>query len=155
VRTHFPPEGTKRAMAQIAACVSRFQATNIRPCGPHAAKAAGRHQQRLLPVRRTAAVREEQQGGAEAGARGESATETLEQWMVANYFPWVKTEEDAGKCLAMLRDKEGRDFNLDKAKTVLESVQADHKKWQRDIPFSLPKRWPGMLLILERSSDRR
>ena len=76
------------------------------------------------------------------------------QWMCLNYRPWIKSEEDATKCLAHLRDKEGREFNLEKAKTVLDSIKADHQKYTPQIPFELPKVWPGFLLILERSSDK-
>ena len=37
-------------------------------------------------------------------------------WMVENYSPWIKTPEDAVKSMAYLREKEGREFNLDKVR---------------------------------------
>ena len=86
------------------------------------------------------------------GADG--AGDLTTQWMCLNYRPWVNSEEDAAKCLAYLRDKEGREFNLEKAKAVLESIKADHQKWKPQIPFELPKQYPGFLLILQRSSDK-
>jgi hypothetical protein len=64
------------------------------------------------------------------------------------------SQEDATKCLKFLRDKEGREFNLAKAKTALDSIKADHQKWSPQIPFKRPTRYPGFLLILERSSDK-
>ena len=62
--------------------------------------------------------------------------------MALNYRPWVKSEADAAKCLNHLREKEGRVFNLDKAKEVLDSVKADHVKFYPNIPFKLPKTLP-------------
>lgn len=92
---------------------------------------------------------------AESGGAGSDGAEDLAlQWMALNYRPWVKSEEDAAKCLNHLREKEGRVFNLDKAKQVLDSVKADHVKFYPNIPFKLPKTYPGFLLILERSSDK-
>ena len=78
------------------------------------------------------------------------------QWMALNYRPWIKSEEDARKCLTHLREKENREFDLAKAKDVLDSIKADHvKQYQQRIPFELPKRYPGFLHILERSSAKR
>ena len=92
---------------------------------------------------------------AESGSAGSDGAEDLAlQWMALNYRPWVKSEADAAKCLNHLREKEGRVFNLDKAKEVLDSVKADHVKFYPNIPFKLPKTYPGFLLILERSSDK-
>ena len=58
--------------------------------------------------------------------------------MALNDRPWVKSEADAAKCLNHLREKEGRVFNLDKAKEVLDSVKADHVKFYPNIPFKPP-----------------
>ena len=85
---------------------------------------------------------------------GETGDDLAHQWMALNYRPWVKSEADAAKCLAHLRATEGRVFDLEKAKVVLESIKADHMKYTPKIPFALPKTYPGFLLILERSSDK-
>ena len=85
---------------------------------------------------------------------GETGDDLAHQWMALNYRPWVKSEADAAKCLAHLRATEGRvALDLEKAKVVLESIKADHMK-HAEIPFALPKTYPGFLLILERSSDK-
>ena len=53
-----------------------------------------------------------------------------------------------------MREKENREFDLAKAKDVLDSIKADHvKQYQQRIPFELPKRYP--MHILERSSAKR
>ena len=92
-------------------------------------------------------------GPSRIRAGSDGAEDLALQWMALNYHPWVKSEADAAKCLNHLREKEGRVFNLDKAKEVLDSVRADHVKFYPNIPFKLPKTYPGFLLILERSSD--
>jgi hypothetical protein len=89
-------------------------------------------------------------------ARSADAESLTHQWMCLNYRPWIKSEEDARKCLAHLEEKENRVFDLERAKEVLDSIKADHvKQYQQRIPFELPKRYPGFLLILERSSAKR
>lgn len=78
------------------------------------------------------------------------------QWMALNYRPWINSESDAEKCLNHLSKTENRVFDLERAKEVLDSVKADHNKQYQDrIPFELPKRYPGFLHILERSSVKR
>jgi hypothetical protein len=93
----------------------------------------------------------------DGSANGElSSTQRTHQWMAVNYQPWVNSPEDAEKCLKHLRDVENREFDLEKAKSVLVLIKADHAKQYRDrVPFALPKRYPGFLHVLERSSVRR
>ena len=75
--------------------------------------------------------------------------------MTANYRPWIKSEEDAVKCLAHIRKTEGLILNVEKAASVLASIKADHEKsTPKDVPFKLPQIYPGFLLILQRSSDK-
>jgi hypothetical protein len=75
-------------------------------------------------------------------------------FMTANYRPWIKSEEDAVKCLAHIRKTEGLILNVEKAASVLASIKADHEKsTPKDVPFKLPQIYPGFLLILQRSSD--
>ena len=83
----------------------------------------------------------------DGSANGElSSTQRTHQWMAVNYQPWVNSPEDA----------ENREFDLEKAKSVLVLIKADHAKQYRDrVPFALPKRYPGFLHVLERSSVRR
>ena len=86
---------------------------------------------------------------------GEALTEeqALVKWMCINYRPWVKDEEGAVKCINFMKEKEGRMIKLEKAKEVMESIKADHKKqYQERIQFELPKMWPGFQHILSRSS---
>ena len=81
---------------------------------------------------------------AESGSAGSDGAEDLAlQWMALNYHPWVKSEADAAKCLNHLREKEGRVFNLDKAKEVLDSVKADHVKFYPNIRSSFRRRTRG------------
>ena len=76
-------------------------------------------------------------------------------FMTANYRPWIKSEEDAVKCLAQIRKTEGLILNVEKAASVLASIKADHEKsTPKDVPFKLPQIYPGFLLILQRSSDK-
>ena len=50
------------------------------------------------------------------------------QWMALNYRPWIKSEEDARKCLTHLREKENREFDLAKAKDVLDRLSDVEEK---------------------------
>ena len=78
------------------------------------------------------------------------------EFMVENFKPWVTDEESARKCDAYMREKHAspRAFNLEKARAVLDSLKADHAKLPEAAgPFSLPKTWPGMSLVLERCGD--
>eukprot|EP00240_Pyramimonas_obovata_P009493 CAMPEP_0118926836 /NCGR_PEP_ID=MMETSP1169-20130426/4449_1 /TAXON_ID=36882 /ORGANISM="Pyramimonas obovata, Strain CCMP722" /LENGTH=100 /DNA_ID=CAMNT_0006868471 /DNA_START=233 /DNA_END=535 /DNA_ORIENTATION=- len=84
----------------------------------------------------------------------EKANATKEElFMVENYYPWIKTVEDAKKCINFLREKEKREFNLEKAEKVLQSIKDDHMASYPQLPFQLPKQYIGFLLVLKRSSD--
>jgi len=76
------------------------------------------------------------------------------EWMIAEFKPWVTDETGARKCDAYMRENYGRAFSLEKAKTALDSIKADHAKLPGNLPWTTPKTWPGMLLILERCGDR-
>jgi len=76
------------------------------------------------------------------------------EWMIAEFKPWVTDETGARKCDAYMRENYGRAFSLEKAKTVLDSIKADHAKLPGNVPWTTPKTWPGMLLILERCGER-
>jgi len=89
-------------------------------------------------------------------ARVAALTKEDVEFMVENFKPWVTDEESARKCDAYMREKHAspRAFNLEKARAVLESLKADHAKLPEAAgPFSLPKTWPGMSLVLERCGD--
>jgi len=114
---------------------------------------------RAAPTKRSYRHRTRYAGAVKRAAgddAGEALTEeqALVQWMCINYRPWVKDEEGAVKCINFMKEKEGRMIKLEKAKEVMESIKADHKKqYQERIPFELPKMWPGFQHILSRSSD--
>ena len=89
-------------------------------------------------------------------ARVAALTNEEVEFMVENFKPWVTDEESARKCDAYMREKHAspRAFNLEKARAVLDSLKADHAKLPEAAgPFSLPKTWPGMSLVLERCGD--
>ena len=89
-------------------------------------------------------------------ARVAALTDEEVEFMVENFKPWVTDEESARKCDAYMREKHAspRAFNLEKARAVLDSLKADHAKLPEAAgPFSLPKTWPGMSLVLERCGD--
>ena len=79
-----------------------------------------------------------------------------ERFCLAQFGPWVKDAEGARRCLAFLRDREKRVFDLAKAEVVMASLREEHAKRfppSMEVPFDLPKTWPGMQLVLQRCSN--
>jgi hypothetical protein len=74
--------------------------------------------------------------------------------MCVEFAPWVKDAAGAEKCDAYMRENYGRAFDLEKAKVAIAALKADHAKVPGNIPWSTPKTWPGMLLILERCGEK-
>eukprot|EP00238_Polyblepharides_amylifera_P001692 CAMPEP_0196573520 /NCGR_PEP_ID=MMETSP1081-20130531/3416_1 /TAXON_ID=36882 /ORGANISM="Pyramimonas amylifera, Strain CCMP720" /LENGTH=161 /DNA_ID=CAMNT_0041891259 /DNA_START=48 /DNA_END=533 /DNA_ORIENTATION=- len=89
---------------------------------------------------------------------GENSTEAMNPnvaFMVAEMGPWIKSSEDAEKCLKFLLEKEQLVFKLEKAERVIQGLKEDHHDRYRDrVPFNLPKSWPGMLMIFQRCSEK-
>ena len=106
----------------------------------HASTRRLRAPRRVSPAARAVRVRA---SGTSDDASADDAL-TL-QWMALNYRPWIKSEEDARKCLTHLREKENREFDLAKAKDVLDSIKADHvKQYQQRIPVRAPQTLPRL-----------
>jgi len=78
-----------------------------------------------------------------------------ELFMVREFFPWVKSVDDARKCMKFMVENEKLNFNLEKAERVMSELKASHWALYRErLPFETPKTWPGMQLVLQRCSDR-
>ena len=75
-------------------------------------------------------------------------------FMVENLQPWVTDVEGANKSYEYMLKQHGRRFNVEKATRVIASLKAEHAKIPGNLPFCLPKTWPGMLLVLERCGDK-
>jgi hypothetical protein len=91
-------------------------------------------------------------GRAAVRVRATLDDETV-QFMIDNLSPWIKDVEGANKSYEYMLREHNRRFNLDKARKVIEQLKTDHAKIPGNLPFKLPKTWPGMLLVLERCGD--
>ena len=88
------------------------------------ASRAHAHTRRLRAPRRAAPAARSVRVRASGPSDDASADDALTlQWMALNYRPWIKSEEDARKCLTHLREKENREFDLERAKEVLDSIR--------------------------------
>jgi hypothetical protein len=47
----------------------------------------------------------------------------VEEFMLREFYPWVRTSDDCKKCLDFLRSKEKLEFDVDKAQQVMSSLR--------------------------------
>jgi len=112
------------------------------------------HTQLASAVLRPAASASRTTSSRRAAVRVRSALddETV-QFMIENLSPWITDAEGANKSYDYMLKTHNRRFNLDKARRVIDQLKTDHAKLPGNLPFKLPKTWPGMLLVLERCGD--
>jgi hypothetical protein len=60
-------------------------------------------------------------GAAEAAAAG--GEESVEEFMIREFYPWVKSPDDCQRCLEFLRSNEKLQFDLDKARVVMKQLR--------------------------------
>jgi len=108
---------------------------------------------------------------ASASASSSDGDADAVAFLLARFRPWVLEEDGARRCLAYVREKEGRAFCVEKARVVrslsrrpelcvrltsfqvLDSLETDFlARAPEGAVFELPKTWPGMRLVLQRCS---
>ena len=62
-------------------------------------------------------------GAAEAAPAGAGAEESVEDFMIREFYPWVKTADDCQRCLEFLRSKEKMQFDVEKARVVMKQLR--------------------------------